>query len=174
MERRFFLRAAGRVGFVALSAGGFAGCNSGVRDPTPLEAYLDETEQWRDNVPRSGNVVDMTNATRPVISVGAGPNNHQFRPLAMNVSAGTTVMWVWTGKGGKHNVQFGGEVPFNSGPPQRTGKFTHTFTEQGVNLYRSVPDESEKMRGAIGVIPNASDRPNTLTETTGEQRTMIE
>ena len=175
MKRRRFLRTTSQLGaMLPIASVGFAGC-TGHRDPPPMEAYLDDTEQWKDGSSREENVIDKTGANRPVISVGAGPENHWFKPQAINITAGTTVVWSWTGRGGLHNVVGSGGIPefsFNSGRPQETGQFKQTFFKRGIRTYYSEPDEEHGMRGAIGVIGNvptgteSSSNENTTTPDT--------
>lgn len=175
MRRRRFLRTTSQLGTIlSIASVGFAGC-MGHRDPPPMEAYLDDTEQWEKGAPREENVISKTGTERPVISVGAGPENRWFKPQAINITAGTTVVWSWTGKGGLHNVVGSGAVPefsFDSGQPQETGQFKQTFFRRGIRSYYSEPDEEHEMRGAIGVIGNVptdteySSNENTTTPDT--------
>lgn len=110
-----------------------------------------------------GSVTDVTGQGSVTIEVGVGADNFAFGPAAVTITAGTTVTWKWTGKGGKHNVvsttpdtyasgDFSSDFEFDSGSPKASGSFEQTFESSGVGLYRCEPHQSIGMKGAIIVV----------------------
>ncbi|RJT07022.1 halocyanin domain-containing protein [Halococcus sp. IIIV-5B] len=157
MDRREFLR--GSLGAtLSVASIGFTGC-FGHSDPGQIEAYLDDTEGWDDDVTPTDNIVDKTDFDHVPITVGSGPNYHSFSPLAIEISPGTTVTWVWTGRGGRHNIKNTrtSTLTLRSGSPKQNGLFSHTFSKSGLLLYFCDRHYSENMRGAIIVTSPGSE-----------------
>ena len=99
MKRRDFLQATNRAGATLPAVAlGLAGC-SGHSDPGYVEGYLDSTKEWNSNEGYD-NVVDETDTEKVTIDVGAGQENLSFKPVAVEVSLGTTITWKWTGRDG--------------------------------------------------------------------------
>ncbi len=140
MNRRTFVRSAGLV-TVAL-----AGCSDRDR---PSEGYGD----WFENVSNFEGTVDRTGRDSVQVAVGAEGNGggFAFSPAAVAVSTGTVVEWVWTGKGGEHNV-VAEDGSFDSEFASSQGfTYDRTFTRNGVHRYYCKPHLSLGMKGAITV-----------------------
>ncbi len=96
-----------------------------------------------------GSVTDMTGQGEVTVDVGAG-SGLAFGPAAVHVDNGATIVWEWTGEGGAHNVVAEDET-FNSGSPQGSGTYEHTFEEDGIYNYVCVPHEASGMLGSVVV-----------------------
>jgi plastocyanin len=73
-------------------------------------------------------------AADPVIGVTeVAAKENRFSPAAIQVPAGTTVTWEFKDRFVPHDVTADG---WSSGDPQRSGSYTHTFTEPGTYPYR--------------------------------------
>lgn len=123
---------------------GLAGClesNSG----GPYDGYLSAAKGFE-------SVMDQTGTDEVTVQVGAGEQGLAFDPAAVRVSPGTTVVWEWTGKGGRHNVveQEGSfKSPYYVGPGRT---FEQTFDEATVVKYLCEPHESQGMLGVVEVV----------------------
>jgi len=105
---------------------------------------------WFDGVDNDDSTVDRTDADEVTVSVGARSNGYQFDPPAVAVSAGTTVVWEWTGNGA-HNVvseadEFESELTGEEG-----FTFEYTFEEAGIHRYYCNPHKGQGMKGAVVV-----------------------
>lgn len=128
------------VGVVA----GLAGCLEST-DEGPYGGYLATANNFE-------SVVDRTGKSEVTVKVGAGERALAFGPAAVRVSPGTTVVWEWTGKGGRHNVvaQDGAfESPLYVGVGRT---FEQTFEETGVVKYLCEPHEEQGMLGVVEVV----------------------
>ncbi len=101
--------------------------------------------------PSEQTPVDATGRSGATVAVGAG-NGYQFDPPSIRVSAGTTVVWEWTGRGGQHNVvaedgTFESELAVEEGHT-----FEHAFDEPGTYEYVCVPHQQQGMRGTVEVV----------------------
>jgi halocyanin-like protein len=141
MERRRFLAVVG--------AAAFAGCTGGGDSGGGDEEYGD----WFDGVTNyDGEEADLTGESEPTVLVGAGEDDLKFDPPAIRVSAGTTVVWEWTGRGGRHNV-FEQDEAFESEYYSEEGAtFEFTFEETGLYKYYCVPHDDLGMKGGVRVI----------------------
>jgi len=150
LGRRAFIGTAAAAG-----AGLLAGCGGSSEDSPEstgseqqsVDSYLEDTANY------DGTVVDETGADAVSVDVGAEGNggNLAFAPAAIKVDAGTTVTWVWTGKGSNHNVVDEGGA-FDSKQVASEGyEFTHTFEESGRFLYYCLPHKAVGMKGAVVV-----------------------
>jgi len=104
-----------------------------------------------------GSTVDMTGESEVTVDVGAGSNAIAFDPAAVRISAGTTVVWEWTGEGGGHNVASVEESAseFTSGDDyvEEAGyTYEQSFDSTGVQLYVCEPHMAQGMKGAIDVV----------------------
>ncbi|WP_435064296.1 halocyanin domain-containing protein [Halobaculum sp. EA56] len=174
LDRRTVLRAGGLAAVAGLT--GLAGCTAGSGESgggdetdasTPTPAPETETEAdddggsgstesfdgWFDNVDNYDGVVDETGAGEVTVEVGVEANggNFGFGPAAVRVSAGTTVVWEWTGNGGSHNVvaedgSFESELVGEAGHT-----FSHTFEEAGTTKYACTPHKAMGMKGVVVV-----------------------
>ncbi|QGX95071.1 halocyanin domain-containing protein [Haloplanus rallus] len=112
-----------------------------------------ELQEWFSNVDNYESVVDETGSDQVTVSVGAQGNGGAFAfdPTAIRVSAGTTVLWEWTGQGAQHNVADEGGA-FESDLTAEEGfTFEHTFEEAGTYRYACTPHRSLGMKGAVVV-----------------------
>ena len=133
----------------AIAAGGglvvsLAGCLEST-DEGPYDGYLASANNFED-------VADRTDADEVRVEVGAGPQSLAFGPAAVRVSPGTTVVWEWTGKGGRHNVveENGSfESPLYVSPGRT---FEQTFEESGVVKYLCAPHQEQGMLGVVEVV----------------------
>ena len=156
MNRRQFIR---RSSATTLSVAGISlsGC-TGHSDPGEIESYLDDTHGWDSDKSPDKNIIDKTDLDHIPITVGTGPDYRSFSPVAVKISQGTTVTWVWTGRGGIHNVKAAriSQIKIKSGPPKQSGVFTHTFESSGDLFYFCDRHYSENMRGVIIILPPKS------------------
>jgi halocyanin-like protein len=111
----------------------------------PYDAWLDDVSNY------DGSPVDRTGEDSVPVAVGAG-NGLLFDPPAVRVTAGTTVVWEWTGMGGQHNVKatngaFESELASTEGTT-----FEWTFEESDVVRYLCVPHEAVGMKGVVEVV----------------------
>jgi len=90
-----------------------------------------------------GSSADAAPATG-VTRVAAKDN--KFTPSAIQVPAGTTVTWSFKDRFVPHDVAGEG---FNSGNPQRSGTFTHTFDRPGTYPYRCTVHDGMKGRVVV-------------------------
>ncbi|WP_227738946.1 halocyanin domain-containing protein [Halorientalis pallida] len=96
-----------------------------------------------------GNAADMTGQDSVEVSVGVGDLGYGFDPVAVVVSAGTEVTWVWTGNGGSHNVVSTDDA-FESNLQSSAGAtFSHTFEETGNYTYYCNPHSGNGMHAAV-------------------------
>lgn len=114
-----------------------------------IDEYLSGTSNY------DGTIADRTGQNEVVVEVGAEGNGggFAFGPPAIQIDSGTTVVWVWIGKGGLHNVVAENES-FDSGEPVSgaDARFEHTFTGSGTWLYSCNPHKALSMKGTV-VIP---------------------
>lgn len=105
---------------------------------------------WFDGVDSYDGLVDRTGTGRTTVEVGAG-SGLSFAPAAIEVDPGTTVVWKWTGAGGRHNVVERDDA-FASPYHQTQGStFEHAFETAGTFPYYCVPHRSAGMRGGVTV-----------------------
>jgi halocyanin-like protein len=170
MSEQHVTRRAVLGGTVGLAAG-LAGCSGGstasgegdaTEEPTgtataagdggsggstdAVEEYLADTDNY-------DGVVDETGASEVTVAVGSEANggNFGFGPAAVRVSAGTTVVWEWTGLGSSHNV-VAEDGSFESelvGEESHT--FSRTFEESGTVEYYCTPHRTMGMKGVVVV-----------------------
>jgi halocyanin-like protein len=156
-----------RRALLAAVAGGatLAGCSGGDEGPGPPVGDTEATDDpdsdantppedgtsWLSGVDNYDGYVDRTGESTVTVAVGAPGNDGDFAfdPAAVRVTAGTSVVWEWTGEGGPHGVA------------ERTGEFESDVTDAaGFTFERTVdgsavvryycPEHRERgMRGAV-------------------------
>ena len=163
MDRRKFVKFTG-----VAAAAGVTGCLGGGGDDG---GDGNETDDGGDNgdggnggggdttAGQDGNYSDMTGQDEVEVSVGAGPSGYKFDPADVRVDPGTTVRWVWTGRGSQHNVvQSDGaetvsEPMFESELVATEGnEFTYTFEESGTYDYVCSVHLAQDMVGSVEVV----------------------
>lgn len=123
---------------------GVAGCVESTEDG-PYDGYLASANGFED-------VTDETDSEQVTVQVGAGEEGLAFGPAAVQVTPETTVVWEWTGKGGRHNVvaeEGSFQSPYYIAPGQT---FEQTFEEPAVYKYLCEPHETQGMLGVIEVV----------------------
>ena len=147
-SRRRFVHGTG----VAMAVGALAGCSGdGGEVPGAIDDHLSGANGY------DGSIVDATGESDVTVAVGAGSNAIAFDPAAVRISAGTTVVWEWTGEGGGHNVASVEESAseFTSGDDyvEEAGyTYEQSFESTGVQLYVCEPHMAQGMKGAIDVV----------------------
>ncbi len=125
-------------------AGGLAGCVEST-DGGAYDGYLSEANGFDEPADRTGN-------DEVTVEVGAGQDGLAFAPAAVQVTPGTTVVWEWTGKGGRHNV-VAEDGAFQSPLYVGVGRtFSETFDEPDVVEYLCEPHETQGMLGVVEVL----------------------
>jgi halocyanin-like protein len=133
---------AGASGGLAALAGCVSG--GGGAPEVSLSDWLGDLEEY-------GGPVDRTGRSEVVVTVGAGDDGLAFDPLAVTVDAGTTVVWEWTGRGGRHNV-VGRDGAFESEYHEDEGAtFEHTFDDERTYAYYCQPHRTLGMKGGVRV-----------------------
>lgn len=142
--RRRFLRLLGGAGTAGTAA--LAGCSSDEGDGGgPYDGWLSDAAGF------DGEPVDETGTSEVTVDVGAG-DGFAFAPVAVRVSAGTTVVWEWTGKGSQHNV-VAEDDSYESPFYRSVGRtFSHEFPEAGVSKYFCSPHRNLGMKGVVKVV----------------------
>ncbi|GGL60679.1 halocyanin domain-containing protein [Halocalculus aciditolerans] len=146
--RRSFLRAAGVTALAAT-----AGC---ITDAAETPEFLTDGpsyDGWFENTSNFTGTLDYTGRGQVEVEVGVPGNGGHFGfgPAAIKVSPRTVVRWVWTGKGGSHDV-VAVDGSFESDYHHQPGaSFTHQFDEQGVHRYVCEAHAEKGMRGAVVV-----------------------
>lgn len=113
--------------------------------------YLDDARLY------DGDVTDVRGEAELTIEVGDGPEGLAYGPPTVWLDPGTTVTWVWTGRGGGHNIVPNEDTPagFLSEEIVADEGFTYeyTFTEDdvGITNYHCTPHEALGMKGGIAV-----------------------
>ena len=121
--------------------------------PTATEAGPD-LAAWFEKTENYDGVVDKTGKSSVTVEVGpadvaGGP--FAFEPATIAVSPGTTVTWVWTGRGGSHNVVHT-DGAFESELTSEPGfEFSYPFDSRGTYRYVCRPHEPLGMVGAVVV-----------------------
>ncbi|MFC6987735.1 halocyanin domain-containing protein [Haloplanus sp. GCM10025708] len=172
MDRRTVLKALGALSTVGIT--GLAGCagdgngdgDGDDADTIPgsdypaVDEWMTETDIGAAANNYDGEIVDLRDESDVTIDVGAGDDGYAYGPSAVAVSAGTEVLWDWTGEGGQHNVeaepdgQIGeSDYEFSSGDPVEgaDNEYSYTFDESGIALYHCEPHLSLGMKGSIVV-----------------------
>lgn len=159
MMRREYLKAAALA--AVASSLPLAGCTSqadpGDQNGTPERPTLPTEPDYRGWFGGVGNyrgeTVDARGEADVTVKVGSSANGGflGFSPAAVAVSPGTTVTWVWTGKGGAHNVHSESDA-FDSGYSDHEGhEFSFTFEEPRIYKYQCDPHAMMGMKGAVVV-----------------------
>lgn len=113
-----------------------------------------------------GGYEDLRGEDQVTVEVGASGKyggNLAFSPAAIWIDPGTTVIWEWTGEGGRHVIKtVDGPAMLDSHPGETNPNYTagstyeHTFTEDetGVTNYECTPHGSLGGKGAVAVGEN--------------------
>ena len=123
---------------------------------TPVENPEAKIDSWLKHAQiYDGTITDERDQPKVTVSVGAdakdGFDGFSFDPPAIRITTGTEVTWLWTGDGGKHNVEEK-NGRFTSGEPESGGGTTYlrTFERPGLYLYKCASHGNElNMRGAV-------------------------
>ena len=125
-----------------------AGCSG--NGTGAIEDHLSEAKNY------DGSIADETGQSEVTIDVGAGSDDKAFDPAAVRIDAGTTVVWEWTGEGGRHNVSSvdDSDTSFRSGgtTDEAGTTYEYTFDAAGTQLYVCEPHEPVGMKGGIDVV----------------------
>lgn len=156
LSRRRFVYGTGAT----LAVGALAGCSGngddggddggsddGGENGGGVEDHLSDANGY------GGSLADHTGEDEVTVSVGAG-DGLSFDPAGITVDAGTTVIWEWTGQGGRHNVLSTGEsdFEFESDLAEEEGAtFEFTFEEAGEAPYVCDPHRAQGMLGGVRV-----------------------
>lgn len=141
MDRRTLLATAttGLAGVLA-GCGGAGGDGGGDVEPN----------DWFGNVDNYDGAVDRTGRDRTTVTVGAD-DGFAFAPAAVRVDTGTTVVWEWTGVGGRHNV-VARDGTFASEYYREAGAtFSYSFGTTGQFPYYCDPHMEMGMKGSVRV-----------------------
>jgi halocyanin-like protein len=141
MYRRAFL------GLTVTAAVG--GCIGNGGSDGETESYDDD---WFENVANYDGEVDMTGESTTSVTVGGGSDDLAFVPAAIRVSTGTTVVWEWTGNGGRHNVVDDGGEFESEYYEEGNATFEYTFDSTGVYQYYCDPHRELGMKGGVRVV----------------------
>ncbi|MEZ3114961.1 halocyanin domain-containing protein [Halobaculum sp. MBLA0147] len=131
---------AGAAGGLVLS---LAGCLEST-DDGPYGGYLSNANAF-------DGVTDRTGESEVRVTVGAG-QGLAFDPAAVRISTGTTVVWEWTGRGGRHNVAAEDDSFASSYYVSEGETYERTFSEPGVVKYQCVPHSASGMIGVVEVV----------------------
>lgn len=147
-SRRAFLSSAG-----AAALAGVAGCLTDATEPAEYVTDDPDYDGWFENTSNYTGTLDYTGRGKVEVAVGVPANGGHFGfgPAAIKVSPSAVVRWVWTGKGGSHDVVATGgafESPFHH---EEGAAFTHRFEETGIYRYVCEAHADEGMRGAVVV-----------------------
>jgi halocyanin-like protein len=159
------LSTAGMVGLAGCGGNGTSDGDgetlSGSEYPN-VDEWMTETDIGGDDDTYDGTIQDRREESSVTIDVGAEGNGdgYAFGPSGVAISAGTEVLWEWTGEGGAHNVeavpdeQIGeSDYEFSSGDAVAgaDNEYSFTFDESGIALYHCEPHLSLGMKGSIVV-----------------------
>jgi halocyanin-like protein len=107
---------------------------------------------------QDGNATDMTGQSEVTVDVGAGLRGFKFDPADITIDGGTTVRWVWSGRGSQHNVVEGDGAEVADDPSfeseltaEEGHEFAHTFEEAGTYDYVCSVHLAQDMVGSIEV-----------------------
>jgi len=117
------------------SLAGLAGCRGGSQE------YGD----WFENVDNDDGEADRTDESTVTVAVGAD-DGFAFEPAAICVTTGTTVVWEWTGEGGRHNVV------------ERDGAFASEYHRDEGATFRVHPRGSRSLPLLLRAPPRNGDK----------------
>lgn len=165
LDRRDVLRGAASVAV----AGTAVSAPAAAQESQPFGGWLENTSNF-------DGVVDERGSDSVTISVGAEGNNgsYAFDPPAVQIDAGTELIWEWTGDGGSHNV-VAEDGSFES---ELTDEAGHTFEQpmetEGVHKYACIPHKPMGMKGVIVVGPLPAGVGESGTSAEGASQTSAE
>lgn len=160
--RRRFLRATIGTGCALTVAGCLGDDDDDTNDdqpssdvPTRIHDYLRDANEYE------RSMTDRRGEELIEVEVGTGDRGYGFTPTAVRIDTETTIRWVWTGRGGTHDVVSvgGSDFSFESDRSSEAGfEFSFTFQHGGVALYECRPHRRQGMLGAVEVIdPDHAD-----------------
>lgn len=129
-----------------LYASALAGCSqssaeAGDPDRPDFDGFLANANGY-------DGVVDATGESVVTVTVGGG-DGLSFVPGAVQIDAGSTVRWEWSGTGGTHNVR-AEDGSFESEYATEAGTtFERTLDTPEVVKYVCVPHEASGMKGVV-------------------------
>lgn len=88
-----------------------------------------------------GTIEDLTGESEVTVAVGAGDDGLAYDPPAARIDVDTTVVWEWTGRGGRHNINseadIGSDFEYTSGDliGEEGHTWSFTFEDTGVAVY---------------------------------------
>jgi halocyanin-like protein len=137
----------------ATESGGATATSSGDSGGSTDSGGSGDFGGWLSNVGNYDGVVDETGSDSVTIQVGSEANggNFGYSPAAVRVSAGTEVVWEWTGKGGSHNVVEESEAWSSELTDAEGHTFSKTFESAGTVKYFCTPHKSIGMKGVVVV-----------------------
>ncbi len=142
MQRRAVLRWT-----VGLTSVGLTGCvgNSSDGENTYGDFFAD--------VDNYDGERDRRDSDRPVVRVGTKANGGHFGfdPPAIVVTPETTVVWKWTGNGGRHNVVEQSDAFASKFATEAGFTYERTIANTGVYPYYCKPHRSVGMKGGVRV-----------------------
>jgi halocyanin-like protein len=153
MSKQDVTRRAVLGGTVAVAAG-IAGCSGGGGSGSSDSGSGDSSgsvDEYLSNTDNYDGIVDETDSSEVGITVGSEANggNFGYDPAAVRVSAGTTVVWEWSGLGNTHNV-VAEDGSFESELVAAEGHtFSQTFEETGTVEYYCTPHRTMGMKGVV-------------------------
>lgn len=144
---------------VAVSLSGCNGNGSNDETPTPetggpeerLDTYLTDNDA---NL-YDGTIVNFIGEDEITVAVGAGDDGLAYDPPAARIDVGTTVVWEWTGQGGRHNINsesaIGSDYEFTSGElvDEAGHTWSYTFEDGGVAPYYCQAHRAVGHHGAL-------------------------
>jgi halocyanin-like protein len=143
----------GGSGDTANGAGGDPGSDSGSGSNSNSASGTRSFGGWLESSANYDGVADETGEGEVTVEVGTEGNSgsNAFSPAAIEIDAGTTVVWEWTGKGASHNV-VASDGAFESDYYSESGAtFEYTFEEAGTYKYYCTPHKSMGMKGVVVV-----------------------
>jgi len=131
--------------------------------PTATPTAVGEPDRtfggWLADTSNFGRVADRRGEEEVEVRVGARGNGGAFAfdPPAVRVDPGTTVVWRWTGEGGRHDV-VDSDGAFESPAASAEGTtYAVQFDGHGLSTYECVPHADRGMRGVV-LVGRGEDR----------------
>jgi halocyanin-like protein len=157
MQRRAFLTT------LTLGTVGVAGCLGGNGQSSAGDASSstgsgsdggNDYGGWFENVTNYDGTVDKTGQEQVTVKVGTQANGggYGFGPAAVEVTAGTAIVWKWVGAGGTHNVVAESGAFQSEYATKKGHTFEHTFEEAETYKYYCKPHLGMGMKGAVRVV----------------------
>lgn len=150
VTRRALLATVASVGGASV-----AGCLGGdSREVYEGEEFVADDPDYGGWLAAAGHegTVDWTDEDEVTVLVGTGREGMYFGPAAARIDRETSVVWEWTGDGGRHNV-VANDGEFASDQYAKEGAtFERSFDELGTYRYVCEPHERRGMKGVVDVV----------------------